>query len=98
LRIGNAPRLEIGDLGYLVRALDFGGLVNERIDTIRNEFDRRGYELIVEPSTRGADRGGWLARYRSATDSSAADGIAHGNTELEAAEVALSRMRGRWPR
>jgi len=92
------PRLEIVDLGYLVRALDFGGLVNERIEAIRNEFDRRGYELIVEQSARGAERGGWLARYRSATDPTAADGVAHGNTELEAAEVALSRMRGRWPR
>jgi hypothetical protein len=72
--------------------------VDERIEAIRNEFGRRGYELIVEQSTRGASRGGWLARYRSMTDPTAPDGIAHGNTELEAAEVALSRMRGRWPR
>jgi hypothetical protein len=66
----------------------------ERVEAIRNEFDRRGYELIIEESTRGGHRGGWLARYRSVTDPTAANGVAHGNTKLEAAEVALSRLRG----
>jgi hypothetical protein len=70
-----------------------GVYVDERVEAIRTEFDRRGYELIIEQSTRGEHRGGWLARYRSVTDPTAANGVAHGNTKLEAAEVALSRLR-----
>jgi hypothetical protein len=72
--------------------------MDERIEAIRQEFDRYGYELIIEQSNRGGERGGWLARYRSMTDRAAADGVAHGNTEREAAEVALSRFRGIRPR
>jgi hypothetical protein len=72
--------------------------MDERIATIRNEFARRGYELIIEESARGALRGGWLARYRLVADPRAADGVARGNTEVEAAELALSRLRSRRPR
>lgn len=72
--------------------------MDERVEAIRNEFDRRGYELIIDQSTRGGSSGGWLARYRSVTDPTAANGVARGNTELEAAEVALNRLRGSWPR
>jgi hypothetical protein len=72
--------------------------MEERLAAIKREFERRGYELIIEPSARGAYRGGWLARYRLATDPRAVDGVARGNTELEAAEMALSRVRSSWPR
>lgn len=72
--------------------------MDERVDAIRNEFDRRGYELIIDQSTRGGSSGGWLARYRSVTDPTAANGVARGNTELEAAELALNRLRRSWPR
>jgi hypothetical protein len=67
--------------------------MNTRVDAIRHEFERWGYELVIEQSPRGEKRGGWLARYRSTIDASAPGGIARGNTELEAAEVALLRFR-----
>jgi hypothetical protein len=67
--------------------------MNTRVEAIRHEFKRRGYELVIEQSPRGEKRGGWLARYRSMTDASAPGGIARGKTELQAAEVALLRFR-----
>jgi hypothetical protein len=71
--------------------------MDERLAAIREEFERYGYEIIVERSTRGEQRGGWFARYRSVEDRAAAGGVASGNTQLEAAEVALKRFR-RQPR
>jgi hypothetical protein len=67
--------------------------MHDRLAAIRAEFERMGYELIVQESTRGTTRGGWLARYRASSDPAAPDGLARGNTELEAAEVALQRLR-----
>jgi hypothetical protein len=67
--------------------------MNTRVEAIRHEFEQRGYELVIEQSPRGEKRGGWLARYISMTDASAPGAIARGNTELEAAEVALLRFR-----
>jgi hypothetical protein len=74
------------------------GSMDERILAIRREFDRYGYELIIEESNRGGHRGGWLARYRSTSQGVAVDRVAHGNTEREAAEVALARFRSARPR
>jgi len=67
---------------------------DERLSAIRAEFRRHDCELIVQASTRGQTRGGWLARYRC-RDRHDIDGVAHGNTELEAAELALAQFRGR---
>jgi hypothetical protein len=69
--------------------------MDERLAAIREEFERYGYEIIVEQSTRGEQRGGWFARYRSVEDRAAAGGVASGNTQLEAAEVALKRSGDR---
>jgi hypothetical protein len=66
----------------------------ERLASIRAEFHRHGYELLVERSARGEVRGGWLARYRSRA-SGGLDGVTHGNTELEAAELALAQFRSK---
>jgi hypothetical protein len=67
---------------------------DERLVAIHAQFRRHGCELIVQESTRGPSRGGWLARYRC-RDSHSIDGVAHGNTELEAAELALAQFRSR---
>ena len=73
------------------------GSSDSRVEAIRREFEQKGYELVVEQSARGEKRGGWLARFRSLTDASVPGGISRGNTELEAAEVALVRFRRKRP-
>jgi hypothetical protein len=55
--------------------------MDKRIAAIRNEFARRGYELIIEESARGALRCGWPARHRLVADPRAVDGVARGNTK-----------------
>ena len=69
--------------------------MDDRIAAIRAEFQRQGCELFIAESARGGRSGGWLARYRSRPEGPALDGVAHGNTELEAAEVALARFRSK---
>ena len=65
--------------------------MQERLEAIREQFERAGFEFTIAPSTRGG-RGGWFARYRSRSEP-AQDDVAYGNTELEAAEIALRRLR-----
>jgi hypothetical protein len=65
--------------------------VQERLEAIREQFERAGFELTIAPSTRG-ERGSWSGRYRSRSDPTQ-DDVAYGNTELEAAELALRRLR-----
>jgi hypothetical protein len=69
--------------------------VEERLAAIEQEFEEAGYELLLQESARGQGRGGWFARFRSTSDPTAPDGVVGGNTELEAAEVALQRLRAR---
>lgn len=70
-------------------------VVDERLAAIKQEFEQAGFQLSIQESARGQGRGGWFARFRSFLDEAAPDMIAHGNTELEAAEVALQRFRAR---
>ena len=69
--------------------------MEQRLAAIKQEFEDAGYELLLQKSPRGEARGGWLGRFRSTSDPNALDGLARGNTELEAAEVALRRLRVR---
>jgi hypothetical protein len=69
------------------------GSTDARVEAIVSEFELRGYELVIERSPRGEERGGWLARYRPMADAAAPGGISRGNTELEAAELAWHRFR-----
>jgi hypothetical protein len=66
--------------------------MKDRLTAIRAEFERNGCELVLQPSTRGEMRGGWLARYHC-PGQHVVDVVAHGNTALEAAELALARFR-----
>jgi hypothetical protein len=71
-------------------------VVDERLAAIKQEFEHAGFQLSIQESARGQGRGGWFARFRSSLDEAAPDMIARGNTELEAAEVALQRFRARF--
>jgi hypothetical protein len=62
----------------------------ERVDAILAEFASHGAELGLESSRRGH----WFAKYRrNDAEGWAGTGVAHGNTRLEAAEMALGEFR-----
>jgi hypothetical protein len=68
--------------------------INERLKAIHAEFGRHECRLTLQASMRGASVGGWFARYQR-SERDGLDGLAHGDTELEAAELALAKFRNR---
>ena len=64
-----------------------------RIEEIRQQFDSRGYELLIEQLPEGT----WHAPYALRHEPGGSRPFGAGKTELQAAEDALSKLNAAVP-